>query len=570
MTSLHARPKLLPVSKTARAGLIGAAIAALVTIPGLGTGTLWDNSETAYGEVAREILLTHDWVVMHLNGNQWFVQPPLYFWIAAMCAKVFGLGPFALRLPSALATIALGAGVTYALARRVGRRAGLYAGTALSTCLMQAVVGRLAIMDALLDLAVGAAILFWFAALHTGRARYAMYGAVASALGFLAKGPVAPVVALLVVGAYALWESRRGGVRFPSWIACFGAAAVFVAVVAPWFGALAARSGVHAIIVLIGHYTVGRYTGTIENQNGPLWYYLPVFVLAFFPWIAFFPSSIAYAIARLRAAHEDDGGAEVQRWLRLAMCWLVVPLVFFSFAQTKLPNYIALELPAPAILAALYLDRAVLRMRSRSALVSAAIVPLFILLLAVALVWFSRDNRLTTAFHELAFNLLYVAGAIFIGALAAFVCLRSQRLRVREAAPYALGVSMFFALGFIALLALPQAEAFKPVPKLARIINAERRDGDAVAILHVSGGNALLFYTRPRVWVLVGPHDPNPGGFGVSPQAVICTAPRTWLIAPATGKTPTYGHGRHLIATRGKAALYLYEGRPCAAAAAGG
>src|SRR6185437_376984 len=141
MTSLHPRPKLLPVSKTIRAGLIGAAIAALVTIPGLGSGTLWDNSETAYGEVAREILLTHDWVVMHLNAQQWFVQPPLYFWIAALCANVLGLTSFALRLPSALATIALGALLTYAVARRIGSRAGIYTGVALSTCLMQAIVG---------------------------------------------------------------------------------------------------------------------------------------------------------------------------------------------------------------------------------------------------------------------------------------------------------------------------------------------------------------------------------------------------------------------------------------------
>ena len=77
-------------SVPARAALLGALLAALVTLPGLGIGTLWDNSETAYGEVAREILLTHDWVVMHLNSAPWFVQPPLYFWIAALFAKVFG------------------------------------------------------------------------------------------------------------------------------------------------------------------------------------------------------------------------------------------------------------------------------------------------------------------------------------------------------------------------------------------------------------------------------------------------------------------------------------------------
>ena len=563
MTSLHLCPKLPAVSKTIRAGLIGAAIAALITVPGLGSGTLWDNSETAYGEVAREVLLSHDWIVMHLNGAAWFVQPPLYFWLAAICAKIFGLSAFALRLPSALATMAMGGAVTYAVARTSGTRAGIYAGAALSTCLMQAIVGRLAIMDALLDLFVTLTILAWFRALSTGEDRYLWLGTLACALGFLAKGPVAPVVALLVIVPYAIWESRSSHIRLPGARGWLGAAAVFVAVTVPWFAALAARTGLHALVVLIGHYTFGRYTGTIENQNGPVWYYVPVFILAFFPWIAFFPSAIAYAVPVLRRKSGGAGELQVQQWLRLAFCWLVLPFLFFSFAQTKLPNYIALELAAPALLTGLYLDQAVQKARSRSALIASAIVPIFILLLAVAIVWFSRDNRLTGAFNQLAFNLIYVGAAIFIGALAAFFLFLGHTVRTRGIAPYTLGVAMLFAFAFLALLALPQAEAFKPVPHLAKVIDARRRAGDAVAILHVSGGNALVFYTRPHVYVLVGPDDPNPGGIGEHARTVICTAPRTWLIAPANQPVPTFGHGRRLVTTWDKAALYLYEGRGC-------
>jgi 4-amino-4-deoxy-L-arabinose transferase-like glycosyltransferase len=544
-----------------RAALVGAAIATLVTIPGLGNGTLWDNSETAYGEVAREILLTHDWIVMHLNGVPWFVQPPLYFWIAAICIKLFGLGSFALRLPAALATIAMGGMTAYAVARQAGTRAGIYAGAVLSTCLMQAVVGRLAIMDALLDFAVAVTIFWWFRGIQTGRDRYFVYGAAAAALGFLTKGPVAPVIALLVIVPYGVWQSRLGEARLPSWRGWIGAVAVFFAIAAPWFAALASRSGARAILELIGHYTVGRYTGTIENQNGPVWYYLPVIVLGFFPWIAFFPSAIAAAIARLRTAPGTENARASQQMLRLALVWTIAPLVFFSFANTKLPNYIALELPALATLVALYLDGAVERVRSRSALVSTAAVPLFILLLAVAIVWFSRDNRLTGAFEQLAVNLVYMGAAIFAGSLLAFMFIALDRATV--AAPYSIAASMVVAITFLAVLALPQAEQFKPVPHLAPIIQAQRKPGDAVAILHVSGGNALVFYTRPHVYVVVGPHDPNPGGLGVSPQAVICTAPRTWLVAPRDGNTPTFGHGRHLVAQWGKADLYLYDGTPC-------
>jgi 4-amino-4-deoxy-L-arabinose transferase-like glycosyltransferase len=159
-------------SVPARAALLGAVFAALVTLPGLGIGTLWDNSETAYGEVAREIVRSHDWVVMHLNTQPWFVQPPLYFWIAALFADLFGPNAFALRLPSALATIAMGGAVGYATARIAGERAGMIAAIVLSTSLMQAIVGRLAIMDALLDFSVAAAVLWWYRAFEpSGSAR---------------------------------------------------------------------------------------------------------------------------------------------------------------------------------------------------------------------------------------------------------------------------------------------------------------------------------------------------------------------------------------------------------------
>ncbi|MBV8726225.1 MAG: glycosyltransferase family 39 protein, partial [Candidatus Eremiobacteraeota bacterium] len=278
----------------ARAALIGAAIAAVMTLPGLGTGTLWDNSETAYGEVAREILRFHDVVVMHLNGAPWFVQPPLYFWIAAVLVKVFGLSSFALRLPSALATIAMGAMVAYAVSRAAGVRAGVYATVILSTSLMQAVVGRLAIMDALLDLAVAFTIFWWFRALQTGRSGYVYAGSAAAAFGFLAKGPVAPVIALIVVAAFCLWNRRTSITILPTFRAATIAVLIFVLIVSPWFVALYLRTGATSIGELIGHYTIARYTSTIENQAGPFWYYLPVLILGFFPWIAFLPAAIGF------------------------------------------------------------------------------------------------------------------------------------------------------------------------------------------------------------------------------------------------------------------------------------
>ena len=104
---------------------------------------------------------------------------------------------------------------------------------------MQAVIGRMAIMDALLDLAVAMSVFWWFRALETGRDDYFIYGCLATALGFLAKGPVAPVVSILVMVPFALWNNRHERLYLPSvrgWMLGLGGA---VCVVAPWLVAIA-------------------------------------------------------------------------------------------------------------------------------------------------------------------------------------------------------------------------------------------------------------------------------------------------------------------------------------------
>jgi len=544
----------------ARAGWIGALVAALVTLPGLWIGTLWDNSETAYGEVAREILLTHDWIVMHLNGVPYFVQPPLYFWIGAAFASAIGPTAFAFRLPSALATIALGAFTGYAVARQAGSRAGIYAAVILSTSLMQAVIGRLAIMDALLDLAVALTIFWWFRSLETGRGRYAVYGWIAAGFGFLAKGLVAPVVALLVVVPFYLWNRRCESVKplpVRDWII---GALVFLAIAAPWPAALATQYHLLPLQKLIGEYTIGRYTGVIENQSGPFWYYVPVVILGFFPWIAFLPMAVVYGVRQLR---EDPRSGERGRLVRLACTWIVTPLIFFSLARTKLPNYVALEFPALALLTALYFDAVVRKGGTRSAVISAAIVPVTSGALAVAVAIFATNNRLTAEVAGAVPPLLGMAVAIFAGSL--LTALLVARPKSAFLAPFALALAVLVAVDVVAVRVLPRAEAYKPIPRLAARIESQRRPGDVVAIQDVSGGNALLFYTRPIVRVLAPPQDGDPQNDGAEPRSFICNAPRAWVIVPAASisSDPSYGRVLRVAAVDRKAALLLYEGLRC-------
>ena len=546
-----------------RVAFFGALIAMCITIPGLWVGTLWDNSETAYSEVAREILITHDIVVMHLNGAAWFIQPPLFFWLAACSAKVFAGTSFAYRLPAALATMVMSGCLAIFVRRYARARASRYAAVMLSTMLMQAVIGRLATMDALLDACVMVTTLAWFRAVWPQETRGArggswIIGAMAAALGVLTKGPVALVVPLLVLIPWMVWEHRYNRLSRPPGIAVAVGLAAFLCIAVPWYVLLGSATGAHGLSELIFHYTFGRYLGTIENQTGPWFYYLPVLILGVFPWTSFlFPAMRAVFTRDLG----ETFGTNRSALMRFAAVWVISPLVFFSFAKTKLPNYIAIALPGAALLCAVWLDEAVSRFRVR-AFIAAATVPVMIGLLGVAMVLFAHNMLLSDALSSLMSDAYAFIAALFMGAAACAFSLR-RRTWARYA-PYMLGGGTVVAMLIVALSALPKAEAFKPIPPLAALIMQQKHQGDLIALQGVNGENALIFYTQPPIAVLDSP-DTTSSSPQNDPALVLCSAPRIFLVGPVKRPVPdpTYGRRRRLIATSLKDALFFIDGPPC-------
>src|ERR1700730_5232720 len=89
---------------------------------------LLDDADSVHSEVAREMLVRHDWVTLYANGIRYLEKAPLLYWSIAASFKLFGVYTAAARLPLALTVLAL----TLALesfARRAfsSVRAGLYA-----------------------------------------------------------------------------------------------------------------------------------------------------------------------------------------------------------------------------------------------------------------------------------------------------------------------------------------------------------------------------------------------------------------------------------------------------------
>jgi 4-amino-4-deoxy-L-arabinose transferase-like glycosyltransferase len=302
----------------------------------LGAVPLLGPDEPRYTRVAVEMHRAGEWVTPTLQGKPWLEKTPLFYWLAGASFSVLGETEAAARVPSVLAALLLVGATALFGARLYGSAAGLHAGFAAGTSLLPFAYGRAASMDMLLAATVTLAI--GLAGLRvTGVAgRLAIVAAAASAgLATLAKGPLGLVLPALVLGGYLVatreWRWLREALS-PA------ALATFAVVAAPWYVAIFRDQGRHFLDVFILDHNVERFTSTVHNHPGPVWYYLPILLVGLFPWSGL----VVPAVFRLapRASRAD----------LFVLLWLALPLAFFSLAGSKLPGYILPCVPPLALL----------------------------------------------------------------------------------------------------------------------------------------------------------------------------------------------------------------------------
>ena len=170
---------------------------------GLGSFGLVGADEPRYAQIAREMLARHDWVTPVLNGTAWLEKPVLYYWGAILSYKLFGVSDWAARVPSATMATLLVFSV-YLFLRRF--RPGSQLDGALIVASSVAMIGfaRAASTDMPLTAMFGIALLAWYAWLETDEKRWLGAAYFFLALATLAKGPVAPFLALLIIVAFCL------------------------------------------------------------------------------------------------------------------------------------------------------------------------------------------------------------------------------------------------------------------------------------------------------------------------------------------------------------------------------
>ncbi len=426
----------------------------------LGAFGLVGADEPRYAKIAHEMVETHHYITPRLNGQPWLEKPILYYWRAAVAFKVFGVSDTAARLPSA--TFALGLIILiYFWMRRFRPGAQLDAALMVAASAMMIAFGRAASMDMQLSAPFCAGMLCWWGWHQTGRRWWLIAFYVLIAIATLAKGPVAPFLAGLIVLVYAVirrdWKIISGTL-WPIGIV------VFLLVAAPWYIAvqLETPSFFHFFFFEqnLQRFGTGRY-----HHPAPFWYFFGVFLLAVLPWTTYAVAALVDVFRdwRFRKKYQQDLGDGLPLYLFL---WVLIPVVFFSFSQSKLPGYILPVIPPALILAADFLRRRMIEHGQPSLVLLAIHAILSAILIAVLILAPSQLVKVPPSPH-----ILMVASAIgiavFFGIFLAVIARGFAAIRFVTLVPVILGVA------FILRTVAPTIDATQSERPVAKALAAD-------------------------------------------------------------------------------------------------
>ncbi len=317
---------------------------------GLGAFGLVGADEPRYAQVAREMLDRSDWITPTLLGKPWLEKPVLYYWQAMLSFRAYGITEKAARLPAAFDAALLIAAVYFFL-RRFRPGSELDGVLITASCAAMVIFAHAAATDMPLAACFAIALLAWYAWYESERYAYLAVFYLFLALGTLAKGPVAPALAAVIIVLFVAVKRDWRAIPRTLWIPGI---AVYLAVMLPWYIAVQVRNPGFFRFFILEH-NLARFSQNVYHHHQPFWYYLPVFLLAMMPWTLVLILAVAERARLIWAEGKEAFASPEDSWPLFLSIWMLVPILFFSASQSKLPGYILPAVPAGALLVAEYL-----------------------------------------------------------------------------------------------------------------------------------------------------------------------------------------------------------------------
>ena len=426
--------------RTSPAARIGWAILILATLyicyfSHLGAIGFVGPDEPRYAWIARDMAETGDWVTPRLYGKPWFEKPPLLYWGAALCFKLFGVSEAAARLPSAISALLATLALAWLAVRLYGTETARWL-----LLLLPTTVGTIGFSHAAsTDMPFSAMLTITIvcAAVVLGLRRnenspvlpqtpwlaLVLFGFFLG-LAVLAKGPAGIILVGGAVFFWALFTKRwRDTFRLFHPVAL----ASFFATALPWYVLCARRNPDFFRIFIIEH-NFKRFLTPEFQHIQPFWYYVPVLLIALAPWIP-------WVISFRPPKPASSSGGEVHAASALFLMWAVFPMAFFTISKSKLPGYI-LPVLAPCMLLLVALLRKLIQQNH-----ALARWPLMGIgaLFACSAIWAFHDlyqfrdySRVHWAFVAGPFFVVFFSVPAFVGGIVTITAALLSRVRLAQ------------------------------------------------------------------------------------------------------------------------------------------
>ena len=485
----------------------------------LGSTSLVDETEPLFAEAARQMTVTNNWITPYFNGETRFDKPPLIYWLMAIGYRLIGVNEWAVRLPSAIAAIAITIlgfytlkhfGITNFKEQNIYKQKQLWLSAFIGSGLMALnphtiIWGRTGVSDMLLSGCMGCALFcfFWGYATSVNKWYLAFY--VLLGLAVLTKGPVGIVLPGLIIGCFLLYVGQFWQVVRE--IKLFWGAIIFTIITVPWYVLVWLENGRNFIDSFFGYHNLQRFTDVVNGHEAPWYFYFLIVLLLFAPWSVYLVSAIANIRWWKRAYWIKQ--PRVNHLAIFAFFWFSCIFIFFSVSVTKLPSYVLPLVPAAAILVALLWSNFITytwKNRSIDYSLLASIILNLILAVALSIAfylspnWIGKDPATPKLSRILGESILPISGTIVwaIIALSIAFCLFNRKFWRGIIAVNLIGFIAFISFVLIPTTFFIDTHRQIPLKEIASIITQIKQTSEPIFMVGFKKPS-LVFYTRQPI-----------------------------------------------------------------------
>ena len=370
--------------------ILGASL--FIRLISLGAYPLMDTTEARYGEMARLMTETGNWLTPQFDyGVPFWGKPPLFTWMSASGIEALGINEFAVRLPHWIAGVVVIFLMAY-FARKLGF-SGLITAVVLATCGVFSVSAGAVMTDMALTLGLTLAMVGFYRCWQGSRA-WGYVGFFGLAIGLLSKGPLVIVLMTFAVVPWLIIQHGFKGAFITLWqrFPVISGALLMLAIALPWY-ILAERAtpgfidyfivGEHFKRFLVSGWQGDLYGSAHDEPRGMIWLF---WLYSVAPWSIVVPILAWKNRAILQRESIKSTGI-----VSFLVCWICSPLFLFTLSGNILPAYVLPGVPAIGFLIAILLSE--VEHDQKWFKVTAAIVPILLVVTLLVIQLFVGNKR---------------------------------------------------------------------------------------------------------------------------------------------------------------------------------